>query len=307
MQHSVNSSALYRYILQVADSFDAIFFIPYLFGTTFWGSLLRPDKSYLIPCLHDESYAYTDVVASMFRQVCGAIFNAAPEQELANRLYGTIRGGAVGMGFVPPSEEEVAALTPYFEEHFPYIVYVGRKETGKNAHLLIDYFMESKDTATLPSNLKLVIAGGGSFSDLNRPAALERDDILDVGHLSEVDKKRVIKYAHALCQPSLNESFSIVLMEAWLLGTPIIVHADCEVTRYQATRSGGGLYFSSAKEFGGVASKICQDQDLREKMAAAGEKYVLTEYNWDSVIERFDNVMDSFLLPVESEKTESLE
>ena len=293
MQHSVNSSSLYRYILQVADDFDALFFIPYLFGTTFWGSLLRPDKSYLIPCLHDESYAYTDVVASMFRQVSGAIFNAEPEQELANRLYGTIRGGSVGMGFEPP--KDVESLTPYFEEDFPYIIYVGRKETGKNVHLLIDYFIEAKDSNLLPKELKLVVAGGGSFSDLNRPQALERGDVIDVERLSETDKRRLIKHSVALCQPSCNESFSIVLMEAWLLGVPVIVNADCEVTRYQVKRSGGGLYFCSAKEFGSVTNEIYTNKEMRNKMAEAGKQFVLTEYAWDAVIERFDKVMDELL------------
>ena len=75
MTHSVNSTPMYQHILDVADDFDTLFFAPYLFGTTFWGSLLRPDKSVLIPCLHDESYAYTDVVSSMFRQTSGALFN----------------------------------------------------------------------------------------------------------------------------------------------------------------------------------------------------------------------------------------
>jgi len=295
MQHSVNSSSMYRYIIQVADKFDALFFIPYLFGTTFWGSLLRPDKSYLIPCLHDEAYAYTNVIASMFRQVAGAIFNAQPEQELANRLYGNILGGTVGMGFVPPSNAEVNTLLPYFEEKFPYFIYVGRKETGKNAHLLIDYFIEAKEKYDLPEQIKLVIAGGGEFADLNRPTALSRSDILDVGHISEIDKKRLIKYATALCQPSLNESFSIVLMEAWLLGTPVLVHANCEVTRYQVKRSCGGLYFSTEEEFCAVAKTMVENIQLRDQMAESGRDYVLKEYNWDVVIERFDTVMEQLL------------
>ena len=54
MMHGVSSKKMYEVLLEEADMYDAIFFGPYLFGTTFWGSLLRPDKSVLIPCLHDE-------------------------------------------------------------------------------------------------------------------------------------------------------------------------------------------------------------------------------------------------------------
>ncbi|MCB0335169.1 MAG: hypothetical protein KDD62_02655, partial [Bdellovibrionales bacterium] len=122
MQESVNSKALYEHIALHADDFDALFFVPYLFGTTFWGSLIRPDKSYLIPCLHDESYAYTDVAHAMFQRVSGALFNAGPEQELAERLYGTVRGGEVGMGFVPFDVQYVEALEPLASLDFPYLL-----------------------------------------------------------------------------------------------------------------------------------------------------------------------------------------
>lgn len=295
MEHSVNSRALYRHILEEASSFDALFFAPYLFGTTFWGSLLVPERSYLIPCLHDECYAYTDVVASMFRQVAGAVFNAPPEQELACRLYGEIAGGSVGMGFVPPSAAEVEALEPYLPQGARYLLYVGRKETGKNAQLLIDYFIEMKERGAAPADIKLVIAGGGSFDDLQRPQALARGDILDIGRLSEQDKRRLVRHALCLCQPSLNESFSIVLMEAWLLGTPVLVHADCAVTRYQTQRAGGGLYFSSAAEFAAVVAELAGNPRLCTALAQSGRRYVLAEYSWDAVIERFDRVMDSLL------------
>ncbi|NLF26159.1 MAG: glycosyltransferase, partial [Deltaproteobacteria bacterium] len=165
MAEGVNSSGLYRHILEHASKFDAIFFAPYLFPTTFWGSLICPAKSYLIPCLHDEAAAYTDVVQSMFRQVRGALFNAGPERDLAAWLYEDVPGGEVGMGFVAPSPEEVKGLSPFFEEDFQYLLYLGRKETGKNAQLLIDYFCGFKESSPDAGDLRLVIAGGGSFED----------------------------------------------------------------------------------------------------------------------------------------------
>ncbi|MCB0332205.1 MAG: glycosyltransferase family 4 protein [Bdellovibrionales bacterium] len=295
MAHSVNSQALYAHLAAERDNYDAFFFGPYLFGTTFWGSLISPEKSYLIPCLHDEYYAYTDVVRSMFRQVAGCIFNASPEMDLARALVGNVQGGEVGMGFEPLPQNEVDALTPYFEESFPYLVYVGRKETGKNAHLLIDFFIEAKENKQVPDDARLVILGGGDFADLHRPQALERGDVLDVGHVSERDKRRVIKHATALAQPSQNESFSIVLMEAWLLGTPVLVHAHCPVTRYHAIESGGGLYFAEQDDFNGVARELFSNQELCDKLAQAGREYVTSYYDWDAVLDRFDTVMDSLL------------
>ena len=291
MAHSVNSSALYEHIAAHADGFDAIFFAPYLFGTTFHGALVRPDKSVLIPCLHDENYAYSGVIQSMFKQVSGCLFNAKPEMDLAQSLYGKIKGGEVGMGFDLPDPDEVAALTPYFSEAFPYVLYMGRKETGKNVQVLLDHFVELKDSGRVPVELKLVIAGGGSFADLHRPAALTRKDIVDIEQVSELDKRRLIRHALCLCQPSTNESFSIVIMEAWLLGCPVIVNAGCPVTRYHAISSGGGLYFRDSSDFGLVVQEMLSSATLRMELSQAGFEYVKEFYSWRAVLRRFDTVM----------------
>ncbi len=295
MQESVNSKNLYAHIARHAHTFDAIFFGPYLFGTTFWGSLIAPEKSVLIPCLHDEHYAYTQTISSMFRQIKGALFNAGPEADLARALYGKIHGGEVGMGFVPWKQEYVQNLKPYFAETFPYLIYVGRKETGKNVQVLIDYFIEGKTKGVLPSDLKLVIVGGGSFSDLHRPEALTRGDVLDISHVTEEEKHRLIRFSSALCQPSVNESFSIVMMESWLLDRPVIVHASCPVTRYHAVSSGGGLYFSNSSDFSGVVGEILDSAELSATLGRSGFRYVEERYSWDAVLERFDSVMEDLL------------
>lgn len=290
MQESVNSSALYSYILDNSDKYECIFFAPYLFGTTFWGSLINPEKSILIPCLHDESYAYTEVMSSMFRQVKGFLFNALAEKHLAESLYGPLSGGEVGMGFDPlPGNLD---LSPYFKEKFTYILYLGRKETGKNLHLLIDYFIKFKEAGRYP-DLKLVIAGGGSFSDVGSEELLKRGDIVDLLQVSEADKKKLINNADFLCQPSTNESFSIVLMEAWQLGVPVLVHADCAVTKSHVIESGGGLYFGNFSEFSAVLAELLSDSKLKASLGDSGKLYVAEKYSWPAVIDRFNKVFQA--------------
>jgi glycosyltransferase involved in cell wall biosynthesis len=287
MEHSVTSEELFAYLAQHGASYDGIFFAPYLFGTTFWGSLIHPDRSYLIPCFHDESYAYLEVIQSMCRQVAGMVFNAEEEHQFARRLYGEIRGGEVGMGFYPHPAEYVQALTPYFSDSFPYLLYVGRKETGKNAHLLVDYFIGAKDSGLIPAECRLVIAGGGSFDDLHRPAARQRVDIIDIDHTSEQEKHRLMRHALLLCQPSRNESFSIVIMESWLVGTPVLVNSFCPVTRDHVVQSGGGLYFANESDFSGAIQLLLKERDTRAALAKAGERYVRSRYSWEAVLGRF--------------------
>lgn len=292
-RESVNSRELYRYLQLRGDAFDALLFGPYLFGTTFWGSMIYPHKSILVPCLHDEAYAYLDCVASMFRSVRGCLFNAEPEMHLARSLYGEILGAVVGMGFETPSRVHIESLEPYFKHPAPYIVYLGRKEMGKNVHVLLDYFCEAKRDGLLPADLQLVILGGGSFSDLHRDDLRQRDDIIDLPHLSERDKQRVVRHSLFLCQPSMNESFSIVIMEAWMVGTPVVVHGKCPVTRHHVVESRGGLYFSSPSDLAGVTRYMLETPEARGVFARNGAEYVAKDYGWPRVLERFDAAIES--------------
>ena len=292
MREGVNSTALYEEILRRESEFEKIFFAPYLFSTTFWGSLMLTEKAVLIPCLHDENYAYLDVIASMFRQVKGCLFNSLPEKELAYSLYGEISGGEVGMGFEAFSEEYLLSLKNNFEIDSPYLLYIGRKETGKNVQLLIDYFIYAKDYCKVNPALKLVIAGGGDFKDLHRESALTRNDIVDIAHLTENDKHALMKGALIFCQPSLNESFSIVIMESWLLGVPCLVHGDCAVTSYHVSQSGGGLYFTNEREFSEVLRLISHEKDLVLQMGCSGADYVKRQYSWDAVFCRFQKALE---------------
>jgi glycosyltransferase involved in cell wall biosynthesis len=293
LANSVNSENLYSFIINNSHRYTVIFFAPYLFGTTFWGSLIAPDKSMLIPCLHDENYAYLETIAAMFRSVRGCLFNASPEQSLADRLYGPVAGGVVGMGFEPFSKEYLENLSPYFGIEDRYIIYVGRKETGKSCDQLLDAFIAAKDGHQIASDLKLVLVGGGSFDDLHRPQARLRDDIIDIGFVSETDKHRLLKHAVALCQPSKNESFSIVLMEAWLLGTPVIVASQGVVTRDHVLKSNGGLYYESEQEFVKVLKEFLNNKALGKKLGFSGYQYVINHYNWSSVLDRFDKAVSA--------------
>ncbi len=312
MQESVNSDSMYRHIKKSRDAFDVFFFGPYLFGSTFWGSMIHPDKSVLIPCLHNEAYAYVDVIASMFREVRGCLFNAEPEMQLARSLYGEIPGGVVGMGFARPlprssGDGEDASRSERLGRA-PYILYLGRKEMGKNVHVLIDYFMQAKRDGLIPHEIKLAVLGGGSFSDLHRTDALERDDIIDLPHVTETQKRRLIAESLCLCQPSTNESFSIVLMEAWLEGTPVVVHGECAVTRHHVIESGGGLYFSSPTDLAGVLRYMWDNPAARANFAARGASYVERAYSWEAVLARFDSMTESIMSserPMSRGKTEN--
>jgi glycosyltransferase involved in cell wall biosynthesis len=80
-------------------------------------------------------------------------------------------------------------------------------------------------------------------------------------------------------------------MESWLLGTPVLVHANCAVTRAHVVESGGGLYFADLPDFCGVVAALCKDNDLRATLGYAGKRYVECKYSWPAVLSRFDDAV----------------
>jgi glycosyltransferase involved in cell wall biosynthesis len=289
LSNSVNSRKLYAHIAQASPKFDAILFAPYLFATSFWGALIDRSKSILIPCLHDEPYAYLEVFHYLFAEVAGILCNAPAEMRLAESIYSSKlirpKAAVVGMGFEAlPSSQQFSARSVK-----PFILYSGRKETGKNLDKLLVYFAEFKRKHP-DSELELKLIGSGSIDFVD----VLPSGVVDLGFVSEEEKEKLMAEAVVLCQPSVNESFSIVLMEAWLRKTPVLVHADCAVTREHVVRSGGGLYFSNKDEFIGVLEELLENGGLQERMGIAGRDYVAEEYSWPAVCSRFFAALESF-------------
>ena len=76
LKNNVNSTPLYQHLKNEGDKYDYILMGPYLFGLTHAAAAIHPEKTLLVPCLHDESFAYLESIAEMFKQVKGCIFNA---------------------------------------------------------------------------------------------------------------------------------------------------------------------------------------------------------------------------------------
>ena len=114
----------------------------------------------------------------------------------------------------------------------PFLLCLGRVDDGKGARLLAECFAQYKERRAGP--LALVFAG----PVVNAPPA--HPDIIVTGAVDEDVKWGLLRAAQALVSPSAFESFSIVLLEAWTVGTPAFVNSRCEVTRRPRAPFGRG-------------------------------------------------------------------
>ena len=154
LSEMVRCPRLYSYMKKHSYEYSVFVFIPYLLGTTYNGAKLFPGKSVLIPCFHDEGYAYISRYKELFPKTAGMIFNARPEAELAERLYGFSESGTrtivMGIGMDMDIVPDAEAFRSKFGIEGPFVIYAGRKDEGKNVHTLVKYFAEyikRRDTA----------------------------------------------------------------------------------------------------------------------------------------------------------------
>lgn len=278
----INSPALCDYLRDHAEEYQAFVFIPYMFGTTYYGCQVCPEKSLLIPCLHDESYAYMNVFRKAFAGVRGMAFHAEPERLLAEKLYG-VKGErfvTLGEGIDTDWNGDAERFRSRFGIRDPFILYAGRKEAGKRVDVLVRYFAAYKKRHAA-DHLKLVLIGGGKI-DIPDP-----ENILDLGFVEKQEKYDAYAAAAVFCNPSEMESFSLVLMESWLAEKPALVNGKCAVTKDFVRRAAAGLYFDNYAEFEGAVSWLAQHPETAAQMGRNGRQFVLENFRWDVIVKRY--------------------
>ncbi len=290
IENSVNSQALYTHLQEKGDAYDCIITGPYLFGIPWFAAQIHPEKTLLLPCLHDEPYARLSIMRELFHAVRGVIYNAEPEARLAERLYGISpeKGRVVGMG-LDPFETNAAAFRKKFGIERPYVIYSGRREVGKGTPLLTHYLSTFRERTG--RDIALLCTGSGTII---APPEMQAH-ILDLGFLSEEDKHNAMAGALAFIHPSTFESFGIVLLESFLAGTPALVHAASEVLKWQCEQANAGLWFRHYPDFEEELLLLLDHPKLRQKMGASGRAYVQATYSWKAVEERLLRALEELL------------
>jgi len=275
IRNIINSDSLCEFVALHRDEYYFIL-TPYMFGTTYFASRAAGARAIHLPCLHDEPYARLAYVREMLERGPALLFNSEPESRLAEHLFdlsGTSRivlGEGIELGGVASERAP---------EKVPFLLYAGRKDSGKNVPLLLHYFSHFKKRH--PSDLRLVLIGAGD--------PIEQEDCVDLGFVSVPSKLALLRDAVCVCQPSLNESFSKVIMEAWLMETPVLVHDACDVTKHHVVRSRGGLYFQDYFDFEVGLEYLLEHPEQRRQMGCDGKAYVESNYLWTTVLDRFED------------------
>ncbi len=218
LRHSIHSAALLQALRLRAREFDAIIVGPYLFGLTHDVAQAFPERTLLVPCLHDEPLARLAAWPDAYGRVGGILLHSPEEKELMLGRLGINAANVVEMGTWIDAGQRLPAcglaaggglpLTRKLENTtLPFIVYCGRYSAQKNLPLLIDWMRRYQ--AERPGRFQLVCMGQGEVALPHEPW------LADLGYVDESRKRAVLASAAALVQLSQQESLSLVALEAW--------------------------------------------------------------------------------------------
>jgi glycosyltransferase involved in cell wall biosynthesis len=275
------SSALLEYLRRHHQTYALFIFYTYLYASTSFGLPLVADRSILVPMAHDEPPIYLEIFRDLFCLPKALIFNTTEEQGFVNQCFGTQRilQDVVGVGIEAPSDvraERFLAQHGRDLEEREFILYVGRVDVSKGCRQLCSHFMRfQEDVPEHP--LKLVLLGAQAMEIPPHP------DILSLGFVSDQEKCDAMAAAQVVMLPSPYESLSIVALEAWQLGKPVLANGTCAVLQGQCKRSNGGLWYENYAEFRETLSLLLRESWLRERLGASGRSFIQCCYTWAAI------------------------
>ena len=172
---------------------------------------------------------------------------------------------------------DAGAVAPYGGHPRPYFLFVGRLEKIKGLQDVFPAMDKYPDA-------DLLILGDGDYADELKRLAAANPRIQFLGRKSPDELNAYYRGAQALIVPSVcYETFGIILIESFRLGTPVIARRLGPFPEIVET-SGGGLLFSDEGELLAAMRRMQADADGRAAMAAAARRAFEERWREDRVM-----------------------
>jgi glycosyltransferase involved in cell wall biosynthesis len=262
-------------IAAVSARTDIDFFLcySYRYFTGTKGALAAGRRAILVPTAEEDDAIRLSVFAELFRAVRGFLYLTPEEKELIEKTaaMSAAPSRVIGSGLnVRPAGPE-----PRLHLGAPdsYVLYAGRIDRNKGVDTLFRYFLWLFDE--WPEGPPLLLVGHPVLDIPVHPK------IRHLGYVSEEEKSSLIEGAGVVLMPSRYESLSMIVLEAWALGRPVLANAACAVLEGQCRRSNGGLYYRDYAEFRLMLRRLVGDAALRAALGAQGRSYVTASYSWE--------------------------
>jgi glycosyltransferase involved in cell wall biosynthesis len=168
----------------------------------------------------------------------------------------------------------------------PYLAAAGRLVRMKGFQQLIPIMK-------LLPEVDLRIAGAGPYENELRRLAEGLPNVQFEGLLGGRDLSRLFQGARAVVVPSLfPETFGYVVLEAFAVRTPVVVHEGGGALYETGVLSGGGLGYRTEAELLIALRRIIHDSALRTELAERGYSKWVGDWSEEAHLERYFHLID---------------
>src|SRR3989304_6799027 len=126
--------------------------------------------------------------------------------------------------------------------------------------------------------------------------------IIEIDKVDLQEKTSALAACDVFCMPSFYEALGVVFLEAWMFEYPVIAGNTPPLAELLG-HGKGGITFDLVPET--IAEKIVQlldSKDLCKSMGKGGKKRVLSNYSWELIAGKIENIYQSVLTINENKK-----
>jgi len=279
------SSSLLAHLSSPHADYDYVIFFSYRYYHAYHGVKAVPSRAILVPTAERDDAIGLGISPRIFRGVRALMYNSPEERRLIQAVSQNqeVPAVVVGVGSEIPERPRADRFRQKYGITSRFALYVGRIDQNKGCNELFSFFLNG--LPALPRGLRLVLIGKEMLPIPEHPR------IHHLGFLDDQDKFDALAAADLLLMPSYYESLSMVALEAWALGKPVLANGKCEVLRGQCIRSKAGLYYETQAEFVEALRAIAESRRLHDAFAMNGRQFFQQHYAWPVIEQKYLDVL----------------
>jgi glycosyltransferase involved in cell wall biosynthesis len=284
------------------------------------GLRVAPARSILVPTAHDEPAIRLSIYKEVFSRPAALAYNTEAERRFVTKTFSiaALVEDTVGCGVDLPQHHAYPRHSPGASDategdepqvagegreprrfrshitsrgamfrrrhrlHGPFALYGGRIEAGRGCEELVEYFGTYSDEG---GDASLVLMG------VKLMPLPEEPFITFAGLLSDRERSQALEAATVVVVPSPYETLSLLALEAFSVGTPVLASARSEVLVDHCLASNAGLFYADRYEFVECLDTLVGDERLRAALGRNGRDYVRKGYRWDVVLAKYERMI----------------
>ena len=280
------SPALISHIKAHEADYDFFIFFSFRYHHSFHGCRAVASKAILVPTAERDGALGLGIFPPVFRGIRAFMYNSFEERALIQGVSNnqSVPGVVVGIGSEIPERSNAGRFRQKFDMRDRFAIYVGRIDENKGCVELFEFFEHY--SASLVDGMHLVLVGTPHVPIPTHPR------IHHLGFLEDQDKYDAMAAAELLIMPSYLESLSMVALEAWAMGKPVLANAKCDVLQGQCIRSNAGLFYDNFHEFAETLRAIDAGPGLQTALGRNGRAFFERNYAWPVIEKKYVDMLE---------------